>query len=437
MMQRTVSCRRVGLLALLASLLVAALVGTSAGAAELPEVMRQVLQQHPDIRSSQALLNVSAERLLQARSNYYPTLGMDGAAAESKDVEAALGQRDRSTRRADLFLRWNLFNGLGDRSGKRTAEFEQLAANADLDAAQEQVALQVVQTYLEVLRLRQLLDLDAEYIAEQQRLVEDVRKRAEAGRIAQADLEQARASLIQAQLQQSQLRGQLRGAEERYRLLVGAAPGELSEPAIDASAAGMSLEDLMQQALAGNSRVRGAQQRAAARGEEVGVAAAALYPSFDLELRKRLYTEIDPVPQVDTRSSTQLQFSYQLPLGGSSYSRKREAVERKLAAQAAVDVELLQARSEIVQRWSSWQEVREIAPQLAERVDASDRVVKAYDLQFAAARRSINDLIVARGERYRACSDLLENRMEQLASSAQMLSLLGRLRQSVLATAVR
>jgi outer membrane protein TolC len=86
-----------------------------------------------------------------------------------------------------------------------------------------------------------------------------------------------------------------------------------------------------------------------------------------------------------------------------------------------------------VQRWSSWQEVREIAPQLAERVAASDKVVKAYDLQFAAARRSINDLIIARGERYRARSDLLENHMEQLASSAQILNLLGRLRHSVLA----
>lgn len=426
------SPRRAGILLLLASLLGTA----SAGAEALPEVMRQVLRQHPDIRSGQALLNVSAERLIQARSNYYPTLGLDGAAVDAKDRDSGTPQ-DRTTRRADMFVRWNLFKGMGDRQGKRVAEYEQLAADADLAATQEEVALQVVQAYLDVLRLRQLLVLGDDYIADSQRLGEDVRKRAEAGRVAAADVEQARANLIQAQLQQSQLRGQLRGAEERYRLLVGAPPGALSEPTIDDSAAGQSLDALMQQALAGNSRVQGALQRAAARGEEVGLAAAELYPSFDLELRKRLYTEIDPVPQVDTRSSTQLQFSYQLPLGGSSYSRKREAVERKLAAQAAADTELLQARSEIVQRWSSWQEVREIAPQLAERAVATDNVVKAYDLQFAAARRSINDLIVARGERYRARSDLLENRMEQLASSAQMLSLLGRLRQSVLTAAAR
>jgi outer membrane protein TolC len=245
-------------------------------------------------------------------------------------------------------------------------------------------------------------------------------------------MDQVRASLIQAQLQQSQMRGQLRGAEERYRLLTGALPGELSEPVLDDSTAQMSLDALMEQALAGNRRVQGALRRVAARGEEIGVADAGLLPSLDLEVRKRLHSEIDPVPQVDTRQSTQLQFSYQMPLGGASFSRKREAVERKMAAQATADTELLRARGELVERWTAWREVREIAPSLAERVEANEKVVKAYDLQFAAARRAITDLIAARGEHYRARTDALENRMEHLASSAQVLSLLGRLRQSVL-----
>jgi outer membrane protein TolC len=155
-------------------------------------------------------------------------------------------------------------------------------------------------------------------------------------------------------------------------------------------------------------------------------------PSFDLELRKRMLSEIDPVPQIDTRQSAQIQFSYQLPLGGAGFSRKREAAERKLAAQAGADAELLRVREEVVQRWSAWREARAIAADLEERVAASARVVAAYDLQFAAARRSLNDLIVARGDHHRSASDLLDNRMEQLAGGAQVLSLLGRLRQTVL-----
>lgn len=445
MMSRRAFPFRAGMLAFIASsalagsvaaseplrLIPTATLGDPVAAASLAETVRQVLQRHPDIRSSAALLNAQEERLIQARSNYYPTVGLDGAASNATDLDFGT-PRDRTTRRVDTFLRWNLFRGFGDRQVLRTAEYDRLAASADLEAMQEQVALQVIESYLDVLRLRRLLALGAGYIAELQRLSEAVRLRAEDGRVAAADKDQVRASLIQAQLQQSQLRGQLRGTEERYRLLVGAAPGELIEPVIDGSATGPSLDALMQQAIAGNHRVQAALQRAAARGEEVGVVAAGLYPSFDLELRKRLVSEINPVPQIDTRNSTQIQFSYQMPLGGASFSRKREAVERKLAAQAAADNELLRAHSELVERWAAWQEMHAIAPQLAERAEASEQVVKAYDLQFAVARRSITDLIAVRGERYRAQSDLLDNRVGQLVSSARVLSLLGRLRQSVL-----
>lgn len=418
------------------TLLVALTVSLAASAVadSLPDVMRQVLQQHPDVRSSLAQLNISAERLKQAQSSFYPTLGLDGVASEAKDIDSGV-PGDRSTRRADVFLRWNLFRGQGDRHGRRSAEFDQLAADAGLDDVQEQVAMQLAQAYLDVLRLRHLLALEADYIADYRRLNEDVTKRVESGRIAVADLEQARAGLIQARLQESQLRGQLRSAEAFYGLLVGAPPGELVEPTFDDSAAGQGLEALMQQALAESPRVRSALQRAAARGEDVGVAAAGLLPSFDLELRKRLVSNIDPVPQVDTRRAAQIQFNYQLPLGGGSFSRKREAVERKQAALATADSELLRARGEIAQQWAAWREAREISHDLAARVAASDKVVQAYDLQFSAARRSISDLISARGEAFRARYDLLDNRMQQLSSSAQILSLLGRLRKSMLGEA--
>ena len=397
----------------------------------LPEAMRLVLQQHPEIRAGQAQLNASGERLLQARSNYFPTLGLDGAASDARDVDLGI-PRDRTTRRADVFLRWNLFRGLADRQGQRVAEYDRLSADAGLIDAREQVALQLVRAYLDVLRLRRQLALGEAYLGEHQRLTEEVRIRVRNGRVSAADLEQVRATLIQARLQQSQLRAQLRSAEAFYTLLVGAPPGELSEPALEISAVSQDLEGLLQQVHAGNPQVRAAMQSASARAEEVGVAAAALMPSFDLELRKRLVSEIDPIPQVDARQSAQILFNYQLPLGGASFSRKREAVQRKLAAQAIADTELLRVRGEIAERWSVWQEARAIAVELADRVEASDRVVQAYDLQFAAARRSSNDLIVARADRYRAASDQLDNRIQLLSSSAQVLSLLGLLESSVL-----
>lgn len=400
-------------------------------AATLPEVVGKVLREHPDIQTSQALLNAAEEQLNQARSNYYPTVGLDAVATDATDTQFG-APLERTSRRTDAYLRWNLFRGQADRQGVKAAEYSKGAADADREETHEQVALQVTETYLELLRLRRLLALGEAYQADLTRLNDTMRKREEAGRVPTADLDQVRVSLIQAEAQQAQLRGQLRGAEQRFRLLVGTEPGELSEPAIADAAASLGREALNEQVLSGNRRVRAAMERAAARAEEVGIANSRLFPSLDLELRKRLQTEVDPVPVTDTRSSTQVQLSYQMPLGGANFSRKREALERQQAARSAAESELLRARSDLGLRWAAWQEVRNIAPQLAEQVGASQRVVNAFDLQFDAGRRSLGDLISSRGERYRAQADLVMNRIDQLAASARVLSLLGGLRQSLL-----
>jgi len=412
-------------------LLALLLLALPAQAEPLPVAIRQALAQHPEVRTSQAMRNAMDERLAQVRSNYYPSVGVDVLAQDARDLDLGVA-RDRSTRRADAFLRWNLFRGLADSHSERMSEHELLAADADLDASREQVALQVSQTYLEVLRLRRHIELDEAYLAELRQLDEDVGRRVAAGRMAQADREHTRSGLIQALANQSRLRGQLRGAEMRYRLLVGETPGGLSEPVLDDSAASQDLEALLADALSRNDRLRATSQRAAARGKEVGIAKAALYPRLDLELRRRLYTDIEPVPQTQTEHTTQLVLNYQMPLGGASFSRMREAIQRKEAAQAAMDAEVLNVRSDIAQRWTAWQEARAITPQLVERVAASDRVVQAYDLQFNAGRRSVGDLISARTERYGARVDLLENRVRQLALNAEMLALLGQLRISLL-----
>lgn len=400
-------------------------------AASLPEVVGKVLREHPDVQTSQALLNAADEQVTQARSNYYPTLGVDAVATDARDTQFG-APLERTSRRTDAYLRWNLFRGQADKQMVRSTESSRKAADADLEETHEQVALQVTETYLELLRLRRLLALGEEYNNDLLRLSDAIRKRGEAGRVPTADLDQVRMSLIQTEAQQAQLRGQLRGAEQRFQLLVGAVPGELSEPAIEDAAASLGQDALNAQALTGNRRVRAAMERASARAEEVGVVSGRLYPSLDLEIRKRLQTEVDPVPVSDTRNSTQFQLSYQIPLGGASFSRKREAVERQWAARAAADSELLRVRTELGLRWTAWQEMRRIAPQLAERVEAGHRVVKAFDLQFEAARRSLTDLISSRSERYRAQTDLIENHTDQIAASAQVLSILGELRQSLL-----
>lgn len=414
-----------------ALVLAGALVLPPASAETLRQAVEGVLQRHPDVHSGRSLLLAAGERIQQARSAFYPNVGLESVAAEARDRDLGVGARDRSTRRTDVFLRWNLFRGLADRHALRMAEADNLAAGDELADAQEGVALEMTFAYLEVLRLRQRMELAQAYLRDSQRLAEDVAKRAAAGKVAAADLDQARMSVIEAQWQLAQLRGQLSGAEARYELLAGHAPDGLEAPDLMRTATLIKREAMMQEVVAGNPRVRAVLGRAQARAEEAGVAGGAVYPTLSMDLRKRLQSDIDPLPVSDTRDNAQLMFNYEVPLGGATYSRRREAVARHAAAQATADSVLLAARTSLGQVWSAWDEARRIAPQLAERVETGGRVVSAYDLQFAAGRRSLQDLIGIRAEYFRALSEAVDNRYEQQQGAAQVLSLLGRLRATV------
>lgn len=417
------------------AVLLATCCSAGAHAAPLSEVVRDVLRQHPDLRTSVALLDAAGERVSQARSAFLPSIGLDAVSSDSKDTQ--FGQPlDRTTRRTDAFVRWNLFHGMADAAGLRMTEQDSLAAEGDLADAHEKVAMQVTTAYVDVLRLRQRMELARDYVVDYQRLDDDVRKRVEAGRVPAAYQDQVRMGLIDAERQVYQLRGQLAGAEQHYVLLVGKAADEVSEPVLDDSAASQTLAAISEQLAVENNRVRAALARADARREEIGVAGAALFPSLNLEFRKRLQTDINPVPTSDTRGSTQVQLSYEMPLGGSSFSRKREAAARQEAAQATADGALLEVRTTLTQVWPQWIELRHIAPRLQERALASDKVVAAYDLQFTAGRRDLLDLVIVRGERFRARGDLIDNRMDQLLNSAQILALRGRLRAALLGDAV-
>lgn len=409
------------------ALLLMVLLVPPAWGASLPEVVELVLRRHPDIQSSQALLRAAEERVGQARSPYLPSLGLDSVSIDSSDRQT--GQPiERTTRRSDLVLRWNLFRGLADFRSAKEQDYRREAAEASLAETHERVALQVVEVYLELLRLRGLVELGEAHGSELRRLEDTVGKRAESGRTSAVDISRTRLGVIQNQADLGRLRGQLQAMEQRYRLITGMPPGPLVEPQLDESALTQPIDDLMARVIEGNHGVRALASGATASAEAVGVARGRLFPSLDLELRKRLQTKIDPVPLIDTDNSRQVQITYQVPLGGETFSRVREAVERKTAAEAQMDSELLRVRADLASYWAEWQEARAIAPRLSEREDASRRVVLGSDLQFDAGRRAVDDLVTSRSEYFRARGDVIANAIEQTALTARVLSLLGTLR---------
>lgn len=394
-------------------------------AAPLPEVVQQVLDAHPDVRSAQSLLKASDEVARQARSAFYPTFGLDWRAADSRDEQLG-NSLDRSIRRSEAVLSWNLFRGAADLHRSRSASQDREAAQADLDSAREQVALRITEVYLDVLRQQQLLIHSSRLLEDYRQLRDQIEVRAAAGRISQADVEQIRVNLIEVEARHTRIQADLASAEYRFTRITRLPAENLSLPGFMARE--WDQDSLLDLAREHNPRLQAALRRVKARSEDIGVARGSILPSIDLELRKRLSAKIDPAQLSDTVDSTQLTVALQIPLGGASFSRVSEAAERRDAAQAAADSARLDIDTQLAPQLNELEQLRKIRGQLIERIKASHRLVDAYALQFDAGRRSLSDLANAHTDRFNAQSELLDNSVRQFNLEAALLALTGELR---------
>ncbi|WP_442771191.1 TolC family protein, partial [Zoogloea ramigera] len=401
-----------------------------AHAEALPAVVDKVLLQQPSVRSAQALLRAAGAQITQARSGFLPSVGLSYRNADSRD-ETQGRPLDRNIRRSDASLRWNIFNGGADTARLQAGSLNRDAADADLDNVLEQVSYEITETYTDIVRLRHTVGSLAATLERQERVEANVARRVEAGRISPAELDLMRVRLIQNRTILGQLRAQLGTAEYRYRLLTGQAPEQLDTPAIRPADGDTDIDALVERIHERNPRLRAALQRAAARKAEVGVARGSFFPAVDLSYSKRLDNTTIPVPVSDTDRSGQVQVSFDIPLGGKNLGRHTEAVERHQAAQADADDLMLKVSKDITDLQRQYNEARQIAPLLEQRVAAAQRVSAAYELHFEAGRRSLNDLSITQDDLFNAQRALIENRAQQTTLQAQLLGLAGELRSAL------
>jgi TolC family type I secretion outer membrane protein len=399
--------------------------------APLADVVRHVLDTHPDVVSARALLDAANERIRQSRSEYLPTAGLSYENSGTTE-EISGASIDRDTSRLDATLRWNLFRGFADRGAISSATARKAASASELEDVREALALKVLEVYLDVQRNRALVEVSAAQIESLEALAQRVGKRAELGRISRVTVHQANTRLVQARNRHIQLRAALSGSELRFREITGMTPDDLVLPVLDEQIADVSIDVLYQRAIDGNPRIQAARETARSRAADIDVARGGLMPTVDLELRKRLFADVEPDSSIDLDTSVRLVVNYDFPLGGASLSRKSEAVSLKSAAEQRVASLEREVRADVAAVSRQLVEDRNIAANLEANVAAAEAVVKAYHLQFDAGKRTLLDLLTAYADLYQAEAAVLDNRFRQLASTARIYYQLGLLQTQLL-----
>jgi len=367
----------------------------------LQEAIDLAFQTNPALAAQRADVGVAREQLNQAKGARAPTVDLTGSTGfESLDSNQpiAFNVGDRPLARLGLQATLPIYTGGRIAAGIEQAQAGIFAADAQLDGAGQDLILNVVVAYVDVLRDREALRIRANSVALLEEQLRAATDRFDVGVATRTDVKQAEARLQGARASFAGAEAQLEASLSIYEVFVGRAAGDL-QAVPDAPVTPETYEEALQQALAENPDLKALRQAEsvaeqgvrAARGETrpsvsiVGTASA--QETFDQEALGVSPTgEFINLPADnyrDTSLSVFAQASVPLFQGGVLRSRIRAAqLEREQARLQTMNAER-QIVASIAQAWYG-----NIAAEQA--ILASERQVEAAEIAYEGAQEELS-----------------------------------------------
>lgn len=193
-------------------------------AESLPEALAAAYATNPELAVQRDVVRQNDELVPQALSFARPTVDATLAAQETGDEFRNAGQYYQG----GLSINQSLYRGGRTRSATSAAENRILAARARLRAAENQLLVDVVTAYADVLRYARVVDLNTNQVKVLQRELEQSKDRFSVGDLTRTDVAQSEARLANAVSQQVVARAQLDTARNAYIRTVGRPPVDLA-----------------------------------------------------------------------------------------------------------------------------------------------------------------------------------------------------------------
>jgi len=433
-------------------LMIAAGMPATAHAATLLEIYQQALQSDPRIHEAEARRLAALEARPQARGAYLPQVGFDASYTSNKNegpstvIDPGTGgavEVQATTDRDTLFWQFNLRQTIfrwDQIVGLRRADKTVAKAEADREAAQQDLIVRVTQSYFDVLAAEdQLTAIHANRTAIARQL-EQAKQRFDVGLIAITDVQESQAAYDSAVADEIGAKRRLATAREFMREITGeyvselAAPAEnlpLNTPDPNSEASWVDLA-LSQNLALTSSRIDEQLAR-----DEISFRRNGHYPSLDLvastnESDSDINRTAPPAPDFNT-SQTQngdsigLQFNIPLFSGGQTSSRVREAVYLHRATRETL--QRVTRETERSTRDAYLGVLSEISRvnALERAVESNETALEATQAGFDVGTRTIVDVLNAQFQLYQSITNYYQSRYDYLLNVMRLKQAAGNL----------
>ncbi|MBI2235211.1 MAG: TolC family outer membrane protein [Micavibrio aeruginosavorus] len=374
------------------------------------------------------------EELRQAKGLYLPSIDFSAdLGGEYSDNTATRNDGDGDDeetmfrRQAGLTLTQLLFDGFETKYENKRQQARVLSASHRVREATELVGLSIVESYLDVLRQRELLRISRQNVADHITIMEQIQDSATAGRSTEADMEQAKARLASARANEASVREALRVAEASFIRDVGDQPQDLVMPMVPVDALSANVEDQVKVALHQSPTLDIFEADIQVAHNEFEGSKSVFYPQVDFQLNARTGEDLGGVEGKDTSASALAVVNWNLYRGGIDTARVREQINREAQAKEERAKTAREIENEVRTTWARMVSAGERAREFATQAAANQETVKAYKDQFDLNRRTLLDVLDSQNELFVSQSNMVNAEFVEMFAVYRLLALKGEL----------
>ncbi|HYC95003.1 MAG TPA: TolC family outer membrane protein [Sphingomicrobium sp.] len=413
----------------IASLLIALASGT-ASADTLREALVSTYQANPNLTAQREALKATDATVAIARSAGRPQLsanvGVTRDLTRSGRFDTGLSKGPFVTGGVDLSM--PLFQGGTVRNDIKAAKTRVEAGRATLRAVEGDVFTEAVAAYMDVIRDRATVELNANNVRVLQTNLEAARDRFEIGDVTRTDVAQSEARLALAQSRLITAQGRLITSEQNYRRVIGRPPGPLQPPP-PLPPLPTTAEQAVQIALTNNPDLIAATRQAQAAGFDVRSVRGTRLPTISAvgsgDYARTLSGETAGQERAGTATSVGLQGRIPLYQGGLPSARIRQA--QALEGQA-LELRIASERAVVAITRSAFADYQAAM----EAIKSNEVAVKANELALEGVRaensvgtRTILDVLDAEQELLNSQVLLVTARRDAYVAGFQLLNAMG------------
>lgn len=417
---------------------VATLLSSAAFADHFSDALEATYRSNPTIQARRAQQMATDEEVAQALSGFRPNASAAYTRGRQRTSLSGAPWSYENNENRNLRITQPLFRGGGTFSSYNSAKQRVRAGQNELNGVEQQVLLDAVTAYMDVVAALGILDLsrgNENTLAQQLKAAQE---RFDVGEVTRTDVAQSESRLSIARTQVVSAEGRLISAIAAFERVVGYKPEGLLAAPSQLPPLPASLEEALADARAQNPDLLSAVHIAKSSEYDVWTNKSSILPRVDLVGSMSRQDGAGAFGNTTFDQDTVgVEFNIPLYQSGAEYSRVREA--KNIARQRKYAVQ--DTRQVIEQRTqSAWERLETAIGTIAlrqQQIDAAQLALDGVRQEQQYGARTVLDILDAEQELYVAKTNLVQADRDRIVAAYGLLLTLGKLTPDYLQLAVK